>query len=271
MGPMHLDKDTYRRLRAGELEPATARLLAEHLEGICEVCEAFLAAQPPDGLDGAVDAALTRLAPPSPNEAGRDLEYFLIERRAFPRRVRLARVARWASAAAALLLVGGVSVTALRHRGRRDEGTREGEKGRPQAIPARLRFAVVGPTAGAPQIDRGQSGAVVPEGASLAFRVELGRAAYVALLRIGPGESEVVWRQHVARPGAIDVSENGRPAAYPLHGLVGTQRFALVASERPLSEEDLMAATRAATGASAGSQDPRWTLLTLDVVAVTVR
>jgi hypothetical protein len=269
---MHLDNDTYRLLRSGKLAPATARQLAEHLEGDCETCEAFLAARPPDGLDGAVDGALTRVAPPSPDEAGGDLEYFLIERRAFPRRARLARATRWASAAAALLLVGGVGVTALRLRGRTEQKPWEGEKGRAaQTIPARLRFAVIGAASGAPQIDRGQSGAVVPEGASLAFRVELGRPAYVALLRIGRGETEVVWRQHVARPGAIDVSENGRPAAYPLHGLAGMQRFALVASEQPIPEEDLAAAARAAGGASAGSHDPRWTFMTLDVVEVTVR
>ena len=184
----------------------------------------------------------------------------------------MARATRWLAAAAAVLLVGGVSLSVLRHRPAGDDAPLDGIKGRPaQVIPARLRFAVVDSGRGSPELDRGRSGAVVPAGASLAFRVELGRPAYVALLRIGESETEVVWQQYLARPGAVDVSENGRPAAYPLHGLSGTQRFALVASERPIAKDDLAAAARAATGASAGSDDPRWSLMTLDVVEVTVR
>jgi len=245
--------------------------MADHLDGPCDTCEAFLAAQAPDDLDGSVDVALTQLAPASPSDAGGDLEFSRIQKAVRGRRP-MARATRWLAAAAAVLLVGGVSLSVLRHRPARDEAALDGIKGRPaQAIPARLRFAVVDSGRGSPELDRGRSGAVVPAGASLAFRVELGRPAYVALLRIGESETEVVWQQHLARPGAVDVSENGRPAAYPLHGLSGTQRFALVASERPIAKDDLAAAARAATGASAGSDDPRWSLMTLDVVEVTVR
>jgi hypothetical protein len=167
-------------------------------------------------------------------------------------------------------MVGGLSLTVLRYRAAREE---DGIKGvRPaQVIPARLRFAVVETGRGTPELDRGRNGAIVPSGASLAFRVELGRPAYVALLRIAGSESEVVWQQHVTRPGAVDVSENGRPAAYPLQGLSGMQRFALVASERPIGRDDLAAAARAATAPSAGSDDPRWSVMTLDVVEVTIR
>ncbi len=271
MSSTHLDHETYRLLRSGQLDPEAARRLAEHLDGPCEVCEAFLAAHAPDDLDGAVDAALSRLAPASPSESGGDLEFSKI-RGAVRGKRPVARATRWAMAAAAVLLVGGVSVAVLRHRPARDDDAM-GVKGlRPaQAIPARLRFAVVDTGRGAPEIDRGRSGAVVPAGASLAFRVELGRPAYAALLRIGGGESEVVWQEHVTRPGAVDVSENGRPAAYSLQGLSGTQRFALVASERPIAREDLAAAARIATGATAGSDDPRWSVMTLDVVEVTVR
>lgn len=272
MSSTHLDHETYRLLRSGELDPEAARRLAEHLDGPCEICEAFLAAHAPDDLDGAVDAALTRLAPPSsPPESGADLEFSKIHGAVRGKRPG-ARASRWAVAAAAVLLVGGVSVAVLRHRPARDDGA-TGIKGvrAAQAIPARLRFAVVDTGRGAPAIDRGHSGAVVPAGASLAFRVELGRPAYAALLRIGGGESEVVWQEHVARPGAVDVSENGRPAAYSLQGLSGTQRFALVASERPIAREDLAAAARIATGATAGSDDPRWSVMTLDVIEVTVR
>jgi len=272
MSPMHLDLDTYRKLRSGELDAETARKLAEHLDGACDECETFLSSLPPDDLDGAVDAALSQLSPVSDEETGRELEYWQIERKVRGWRPRLSGATRWLAVAAAVALVGGVSFTALRNRGLGDRGGGEGEKGRPaQVIPARLRFAVVDTGRGQAQLDRGQSGAVVPSGASLAFRVELGRPAYVALLRIGPGESEVVWKQHVARAGAVDVSENGRPAAYPLHGLAGTQRFALIASDHPIADADLAAAARAATGASAGAEDPRWSVMTLDVVEVTVR
>jgi hypothetical protein len=269
MTSMHLDHDTYRQLRSGGLAPAVARALAEHLAGDCDVCDAFLAGVEPDALDGGVDAALTSLAPAADAERGDDLEYARIRRAVKGGGGRMWQVSRWAAAAAALLLVGGVSVTLLRS-GPRDDARWDGFKGTGAGIvPARLRFAVVGDAAGG--LDRGTSGAVVPQAASLAFRVELGRPAHLALLRIGGGDSEVVWRQHVTRAGAVDVSEDGRPAAYPLRGLAGTQRFALVASERPIADEDLAAARRAATGATAGRGDPRITAMTLDVVEVTVR
>jgi hypothetical protein len=255
MTSMHLDLETYQRLRSGSLDPARARELASHLDGDCAVCEAFLASLPPDDLDGAADAALTRVAPLRQEEQGGDLEFWQIRR----------------AMAAAFLLVGGAGLFAVQQqRAARTEW--DGVKGRAsEAVPARLRFAVVEAGGGATQLDRGQSGAVVPEGASLAFRVEVGRAAHLALLRVGSGESEVVWRHHASAAGAFDVSEHGRPAAYPLRGLAGMQRFVLLASERPIANEDLAAATQAAKGANASHEDPRFNVMTLDVVEVTVR
>jgi hypothetical protein len=266
MTAMHLDRDIYRRLRSGDLDAATARMLADHLDGACEACEAFLAQEPADALDGEVDDALVGLAPASEAERGNDMEYARIRRAVKGERPSARRWNGFAMAAAATLLVGGVSLAVMKSGPRWD-----GEKGTPQPVPARLRFAVVEQGPGSTQIDRGQNGAVLPQGASLAFRVELGRPAHLALLRIGPGESEVVWRHFAARPGMIDVSEQGRPAAYPLRGLAGTQRFALVASERPIAADDLAAAARAATGASAARNDPRVKVMTLDVVEVTVQ
>jgi hypothetical protein len=270
MTSSHLDRNTYRLLRSGKLDPESARRLAEHLDGPCEACEAFLAAQAPDDLDGSVDAALAQVAPADPSEAGGDVEFSRIQKAVRGR--PLARATRWLATAAAVLLVGGVSLTVVRHLAARQDADQMGVKGSPaQIIPARLRFAVVDTGRGAPEIGRARSGAIVPAGSSLAFRVELGRPAYVALIRIGGSESEVIWKEHVAQAGAVDVSENGRPAAYPLQGLTGTQRFALIASERPLGSDDLAAAAHAAGGASAGRGDPRWSLMTLDVVEVTVR
>jgi hypothetical protein len=270
MTALHLDLETYRKLTSGEIDPARAREVAAHLDGECSVCEEFLAALPPDGLDGSVDAAPTDLAPARAEEAGHDLEYMRIRRALKVPRTGLSRVTRFVAIAAAFLVAGGAGLVAVQHR--RSSQLEDGVKGSLAVVPARLRFAVVEAQTGAPQLDHGRSGAVVPEGASLAFRVEVGRAAYVALLRVGTGESEVVWKQHLARAGAVDVSENGRAAAYPLHGLAGRQRFVLVASERPIATEDLAAAARAATtGQGASREDPRWSVMTLDVVEVTVR
>jgi hypothetical protein len=270
---IHLDDATYRQLRAGELDAPNARVLAEHLDGSCAVCEAFLASRAVDGLDGAVDATLARLAPSSA-DTGHDVEYARIRRALRSRGTGARRVTGWAAAVAALLLVGGVAVAVARHArpARVGEAAWDGVKGRPgQALPARLRFAVVEAAGAAPRIDRGRSGAVVPADSSLAFRVELGLPAYVALLRVGGGEGEVIWTQRAAQPGVLDVSQDGHPAAYPLRGLVGMQRFALVASESPIGPDDLAAAARAAAEPTAGVDDPRRGPLTLDVVEVTVR
>jgi hypothetical protein len=271
MASNHLDIETYRRLRSGRLDPKTARALAEHLDGDCAICEALIASLPVDGLDGVTDAAVTQLAPARPEEAGNDMEFARIRRAVRPRRSAVSFVSRYAAIAATVLVIGGGGLYAVQHArtGSDDQGIK-GREMRP--VPAKLRFAVVEGSDGAPQLDAGRSGAVVPQGSSLAFRVEVGRPAYVALLRVGPGESsEVVWRQHVARPGAVDVSENGRPAAYPLRGLMGTQRFVLVASEHPIEDSDLGAAATAAKGASASREDPRFNVMTLDFVDVTVR
>src|SRR5512138_1676481 len=115
MSSNHLDQKTYGLLRSGKLAPEAARRLAEHLDGPCDECEVFLAAQPPDDLDGAVDASLTRLAPASPSEAGSDVEFSRIHKAVRGRRP-VARATRWLAAAAALLLVGGVSLSILRYR-----------------------------------------------------------------------------------------------------------------------------------------------------------
>lgn len=263
-GP-HLDPDAYRGLLAGTLAPARARALAGHLDRGCEACEAFLAALPPDALDGRVDAALTALAPAGPAEAGSDLELARIRRALAPRR-RLG-AGRLAALAAALALAAGVAFQVAHRRGA--ERAWDGVKGAPAAVAARLRFAVVEGGEAGLRLDRGASGMVLPASARLAFRVEAGGPAHLALLRVGGGEREVIWRGRAERAGALDVSEAGRPAAYPLQGLAGAQRFVLVAGARPLDEADLAAAARAVPGpaASALPGEP----LTLDFVEITVR
>jgi hypothetical protein len=266
----HLDHETYLRLRAGELDPATARQLAAHLTEDCDACVSFLAHLPADEMDGATDALLTRLAPPSPQEAGHDIEFARIQRE-LRRSPAERRPFGWIAAAAAALLVAGGGTWAALH-ARAAHQAWDGVKGQgPRVIPARLRFAIVDPTSGTPRIAAGRNGTVVPGDQSLAFRIEVGRPAHVALLRIGGEESETVWKGYASRPGVLDVSENGKAAAYPLHGLSGEQRFALVASERQLTAEDLLEAARAARGAGAAALERESPDMTLDVIQIRVQ
>jgi hypothetical protein len=138
-----------------------------------------------------------------------------------------------------------------------------------RAVPVRLRFVVVDPRGA---LAKGVAGETVPPTARLAFEVEVGRAADVALVRAGPGAApEVFYRARLAA-GRAQVAAEGRPAAYPLDGLEGTQRFAVVASEEGLAPERLAAAARAlAPPARIAADAPGLDGLSLDVVEVTVR
>lgn len=243
MSPLHLTRDTYQKLLSGELAPGAARELGLHLAEPCETCEGFLAALPPDAADGAVDAALGRLSPERPAARGDDLEYARIERGLGRVRGRVRRGRLWATAAL-LLAVGGAGLALRLERGGRGPSL-TGEKGVALSAPARLRFAVVEPGARTAGVARGRSGEALPRAASLAFRVEVKAPAYVALLRVGGGERDLIWRAHLSRPGTVDVSEEGRPAAYPLQGLTGPQRFVLYSSAAPLGEGELEQGARA--------------------------
>lgn len=270
MDAKHLDPDTYRRLRRGELDPASARAFADHLSRDCEVCEAFLAALPPDALDGAVDEALSQLAPEATGEGGNDLAWARIRRELAPTRSRPRFAAgRWAAMAAAVALVSLGGYQAVRV-SRAPDTRWEGEKGRSaQAAPARLRFSVVRGAPGAPHLEQGRSGAVLPPEASLAFRAEASGPAFLTLVRVAGSDREVVWRGRAGGAGAIDVSEDGRPAAFPLRNLSGTQRFLLIASARPLGEEELPAVSRAGQAIAAGPARTPETVI--DEVEVNVR
>lgn len=269
MDAKHLDLDTYRRLRCGELDPASARAFADHLSRDCEVCEAFLAALPPDALDGAVDDALSRLAPEATGEGGNDLAWARIRRELSTRSRPRFAAGRWAAMAAAVALVSLGGYQALRV-SRAPDTRWDGEKGRSaQVAPARLRFNVVRGAPGAPHLELGRSGAVIPPEASLAFRAEASGPAFLTLVRVAGPDREVVWRGRAGGAGAIDVSEDGRPAAFPLRGLSGTQRFLLIASARPLGEEELPAVSRAGRAIVAGPARTPETII--DEVEVNVR
>jgi hypothetical protein len=266
--PIHIDEAALRRVLSGELRGEEARRVAEHLGDPCEACDAFLASRgKADSLDGALDLALlerTPLKSPGPDERGNDLEWARIQRRLRPRRPAW-RLAGFAVAAVALLAAGVVLRMGSRAGG--EQGW-DGLKGRAvERASARLRFSVSLPGPAAPVVERAASGAVVPPEASLLFRVEVSGPARMALLRLDP-EGEVIWEGRAERAGAIDVEIGGRPAAYPLRGLAGRQRFALLAAPT-LDAETLEAARRALSGS--GSASAPGPAISLDLVEVTVR
>jgi len=252
----HLERGAAKRLLAGTLPAAEARRLAAHLDRECERCEALLAEEG-DELDGPVDQALLRLGPAA-GQPGNDLEWARIQRGLGGRRrgflVALA-------AAVAVVLVAGLSV----RQATRQPNPWDGLKGGAGApVTARLRFTVV--MAGAePALHRGASGLTLPEEASLLFRVETTGPADLALFRLDG--DELVWQGRAVRAGPIDIEEGGRPGAYPLRGLRGRQRFALLAA--PALGAERLEVARAAL--AAGAVPPAEVPISLDVVEVTVR
>jgi hypothetical protein len=259
---MHLDERTYGRILAGDLDPALARALAAHLEGDCEACEAFLAArEDADFLDGAVDRALQATGSPPAGAAGNDLEYARIRRSAHPPARRRLRAGPALAAAAAVAMAGLAGL----YLWSRAPPAWDGEKGAaPGGVPARLRFVVVDGAA----LEKGVSGQRVPASAGLAFEVELGRAAEVALVRVGDAGAADVFFHGRLGSGRSEIAAGGRPAAYPLDGLSGAQRFVLVASDTPLAPER---AARAAASPAAPAEGAAREGLSLDQVEVIVR
>lgn len=238
----HLSQETYRRLLDGTLPPHEARALAEHLAADCPECEELLAQRTEaDALDGRVDRALAALAA---GEAGNDLEFDRIQRRIAASAAARRRPSRtWSLAAAALVLVASVSILEWADRRAATSPGWDGEKGfATRAVPVRLRFLVLDPAGG---IEKGVAGEAVHAGARLQFEVELGRAADVALVRVpARGAPEVFLRERLGS-GRTTVSVDGRPAAYPLEGLAGPQRFLAIASPEPLDERGVVAAAQA--------------------------
>jgi hypothetical protein len=272
----HLNERTYGQLLAGDLPAGEARELARHLEDPCDVCESFLASpHAADAADGRVERALGALAAEE-ESGGDDLEFQRIMRRvdqdaAAPTRRRTAP-ARWLAAVAAGAIVAGAAGVILHARQPERPGW-DGEKGTAvQGIPLRLGFLVVSTArGGAPDLEKGVSGQVVDAAASLQFEVELGRAAQVALVRVPPGGSPEVFFREALPKGRTTISVSGRPAAYPLAELAGSQRFVAVASAERLEPAQLERAAAAAPAARGGAPDAALEGLSLDAVEVTVR
>ena len=277
---MHLTNESLRRLLSGTADPAEARALAAHLAQDCPDCEELLAAQPAGPLDGHADRALTALAPPRPEESGHDLEFARIQRAlrtaAPARRPRALR--RWAPLAAAagmLLAVGiGVEVNSLRTRQDGWDGLKGVATTAPLAVPVRLSAVAVLPDSrGEPQVWKVGNGDSLPREAALELRIEVSGAADVAIARVGrDGSVDAFWHQRVGSAGTVQITVDGRPAAYPLSALAGPQRFIVVASPAGLAPERIAAAARAlAPPAAITSGSPPLEGLTTDVLGVTVR
>ncbi len=270
---MHLTRESLRRLLAGTIDQVEARAIAAHLEQDCPECEALLASTEAGPLDGIADHALTALAPTRPEEAGNDVEYARIQRMLRPRR----SARRWAplAAAAAALLTAGIGVhLAVQRSGPGWDGVKGGSAA--PARPVQLRVSAVAVQAqagGQPRIWKVAGGDELPADAALQLRMEVGGAADVALARVGPGGAvHVFWHERVAAPGPVRITVDGRPAAYPLAGLAGPQRFVALASPGRLAPERIAAAARRlAPPARIGGEGPALDGLSIDVVEITVR
>lgn len=282
---MHLTNDLLHGLLDQSLPPPEALRLASHLRADCETCESFLASRPgADRFDGPVDLVLVRLASPGVVGQGNDLEFARIRRQlrgapapapslAGPPAPRPGRALRTGLPVAAAVLVAGLAGYGLGRAPGRPETPAvatgwDGEKGAGvRAVPLRLRFLVLTPAVGGPPaVEKGLPGQAVSAASSLQFQVELGRPATVLLARGGGGAPEVFFQAQLAA-GTHLVSLGAEPAAFPLGGLAGRQRFLAVAAEGPLAAGDLARAlTAGAAAASDGAQQ-----VSLDVVEVEVR
>ncbi|HSN14260.1 MAG TPA: hypothetical protein VLT61_06475 [Anaeromyxobacteraceae bacterium] len=223
-----------------------------------------------DALDGAVDEAIARELP-SDAGAGNDLEFAKIARSLRGARPGSRRVLLTSAIAASILVAGVAGLVAVGSRGSHGHDTTwDGTKGlTARPIPVRLRFLEMAPDR---QIEKGISGEAVDAEASLLFEVEAARAAFAAIARVSPdGTAELIWSQRIGE-GRTQVAVGGRPAAYPLTGLHGPQRFILVASDAALDDRRVLDAGRAlAPPAGIGADDPALNGLSMDVVELSVR
>ncbi len=255
MAVLHIDSSTWRRLLSGE--PFEGRDDAvRHLAEPCEACEASLAGMAPgDALDGLVDAVLSQTsARPAP---GNDVEFARIWRRvqgASPLQAGLA-----IAAALAVAVAGGLALRLLSH----DRGARlptadeeQGLKGAGQLTAlgeVEVSFAIAQRDAmGSVRLDKGIPGHAYAATSDVLVRYRVNEPGYVAVVRASAdGSTDVVVDSQAVTPGEHDVEVGGKPAGYPLRGLSGPQRFAVVLSRRALSALELrdLAARLARPGA----------------------
>ncbi|MBS2031866.1 MAG: hypothetical protein JST54_28475 [Deltaproteobacteria bacterium] len=237
----HLDEASYRALLAA---PASMDAeLREHLRAGCDVCsERVQALDGADALDGAVDALLLANAKATPIRPGAVEK--ILTRVGAPRRRWFAPIAVGAALAAAV----GFAIV-LRPGPPVDDGVKGAA-----SLSVSASFAVVHPDG---KVERGVRGSAYPEDASLSLRVELPRALQVSVVRAGTGDAEVLLLNEPVEGGVHDLHHGGQLAGVALHGQVGTQHVAVVASERALTADEARAAARgeAISGAATAAFD----------------
>lgn len=265
----HLDHRTYAGLLAGSLPAEEARTLAEHLSGDCDRCERFLAEVDADALDGRGDAAIAGAFPPPPLPGG-ELEFARIVRRMRASAPRRRQLAVPLAIAASLLLAGLAGLWVQRNGlGRVPPGAGwDGVKGSAVTLPqVRLRAVRLDANGAATPVLAEES---LAPSARLLFEVASDRSADVVLVRVPPsGAAEIVWRSRIAS-GRTVLTTGGKAAAYPVAGLAGPQRFAVIAAEGGL-DDSRVARVLSALARTEALVDDAAAGVSVDVLRISVR
>ncbi len=246
-GIAHLRRDTWERTLRGERFDGELAL-GSHLAVPCELCEQRLMEIPGvDGLDGDADRALVALGlKPAITPSDASFERVM-------RRVRLdSRVAGRGDLAllslrpgnalplvlAGLLAFAGLGALALQRT----------PSNRPPVISARpgrtspdvkLTFSVVPALAGREVAVLGKPGAALDERQELYLHYQLARPAFVSLVQVRPdGVAEVLAQPGRMNSGRHDLSVNDARVRVSLRGARGLNRFAVLATDAPLSEDE---------------------------------
>jgi hypothetical protein len=238
----HLDDLLYQQLLS---EPA--RVSAEtwaHLRSDCPECAEFLRLRTSvDKIDGRVDEVLLGLArtrqaeAKSENAPPEEFERIL---RATRPRISASRFAPLAAfVAGVLVLVAYFAIWRIRLSPSEYDGTK-GDS----TLTLASSFAVVGADK---NVRQGQSGTEVKSDEVLSVRLELSRASLVSLVRSDAHSSEVLLLNQPAPIGRSDLRQDGRLMGVPLKGLIGEERLRLLASDRPLSSEELESLAKGAS------------------------
>lgn len=268
---MHLTEETYRRLLAGTCTPEEARAAALHLEASCPECEAFVAKlDGVDALDGLTDAAVAGEARHA--HRGDDLEFARIRRRLGSAGDRRWKLRMPAIAAAATLAVAGVAGLVISREAPGRPGW-DGLKGSAASpAPVALGFVVVSGDGEVAAFEKGRGSQEVDSSAALHFEVDAARETFLAIVRVPEaGAAHVFYRARVG-PGRSPLEIQGEPAAYPLAGLSGRQRFVAFGSEGPVDEARLLRAVAAlAPRPGLGAEPAEIEGLSFSIVEVVVR
>lgn len=257
MNQEHLTPQKWRTLLDRTHRHEIAGEAWSHLLEGCETCDALLSnLREADGLDASIDAAVADIGmPPGVGDAEwlSQIERRVVRagNRAAPRlksdRRRVAMLVAAAAVSMVVLAVGLASLPPMQTPGQR-------VKGIPAVVPS-LSLLV---------LDKAENGVarMAPIDHSMAylpstqvfFSYDLPDPAHVAIARLGLDQTvELIF----PNPGASSSREpaghhtltiDGVVQAYALSGLVGRQRFALITSARPLSEDEVRRAIAEGSG-----------------------